>query len=166
MANCDNLLDLKKEIEALPLRVPDDYAVIYDSTMARFWFFNQRAREQVTGCLKKIPEGRIVSDEELAELGAFFPDRYFGELIFLVQEGVLIVPSYMGAGPLRGMHGYHPDEPHSYAALCTNQESVPAEITAIPHIFRLMVSDAEEAQRHNAKPSAWPTAPTPSPARI
>ena len=30
MANCDTLLDLKKQMEALPLRVPSDYAVVYD----------------------------------------------------------------------------------------------------------------------------------------
>jgi predicted AlkP superfamily pyrophosphatase or phosphodiesterase len=166
MANCDVLLDLKSEIAALSLRIPNDYAVVYDSTMARFWFFNQRARDLVTGCLKKIPEGRIVPDEELAEMGAFFPDRYFGELIFLVKEGVLIVPSHMGARPLRGMHGYHPSDPHSYAALCSNQENVPEDITAIPHIFRLMLRDAEKAQRQNAKQAAWAPQLNSSPARL
>src|SRR5213075_1049309 len=36
MANCDELLDLKRSIEALPLGIPEDYAAVYDSTMARF----------------------------------------------------------------------------------------------------------------------------------
>ena len=34
------LLDLKARIEQLPLQFGKDYAVVYDSTMARFWFFN------------------------------------------------------------------------------------------------------------------------------
>jgi predicted AlkP superfamily pyrophosphatase or phosphodiesterase len=158
MANCDALLDLKSEIEALPLRVPQDYAVVYDSTMARFWFFNERAREKVVRCLELISVGRIVPDDELAELGAFFPDRYFGELIFLAREGVLIVPSHMGAKPIRGMHGYHPTDIHSYAALCTNQEIIPEDITCIPDVFRLMTSDADLARVRNATEHAAPSA--------
>ena len=35
-----------------------DYAVVYDSTMARFWFFNDRARRTVTETLRTIPDGR------------------------------------------------------------------------------------------------------------
>ncbi len=150
MANCDSLLDLQREIRSLPLRVPDDYAVVYDSTMARFWFFNDRARWLVTSRLQEIPEGRIVPDDELAELGTLFPDRYFGELIFLAHEGVLIVPSHMGARPIRGMHGYHPTDKHSYAMLCTNQHTVPDHVTAIPDIFKLMTRDADIARMRNA----------------
>jgi predicted AlkP superfamily pyrophosphatase or phosphodiesterase len=152
MANCDTLLDLKSHIEALPVRMPHDYAVVYDSTMARFWFFNARARQVVTSCLQTITEGRIVPDAELADMKTLFADRYFGELIFLVREGVLIVPSHMGARPIRGMHGYHPTDLHSYAALCTNQKTVPDDITSIPDIFRLMTRDADLAKARNATP--------------
>lgn len=149
MANCDELLDLRSVVKALPLRFGVDYAVVYDSTMARFWFFNERARQLVTQCLSAVPEGRIVDDSELASLGALFQDRHFGELIFLVKEGVLIVPSDMGARPIQGMHGYHPSDKHSYAALCTNQTEIPAEVTAIPDIFRLMTRDALLARERN-----------------
>jgi len=44
MANCDELLDLRTKIDALPVRMGADYAVVYDSTMARFWVFNDVAR--------------------------------------------------------------------------------------------------------------------------
>jgi hypothetical protein len=154
MANCNVMLDLKKEVEALPLRMPGDYVVVYDSTMARFWFFNENARQTITRRLQQIPDGRIVPDDELEKLGTLFPDRYFGELIFLAREGVLIVPSHMGARPIRGMHGYHPTDAHSYAALCTNQEVIPDETTSIPDIFRLMTRDADLARARNADPNA------------
>jgi len=69
-------------------------------------------------------------------LHCLFPDRYFGELIFLVEEeGVLIVPSHMGERPIRAMHGYHPLDKHSYAALLTNQTEIPDDISAIPDLF-------------------------------
>src|SRR5215471_8550809 len=34
MANCEEFLDLRRQIDALPLRMARDYAVVYDSTMA------------------------------------------------------------------------------------------------------------------------------------
>lgn len=151
MANCDEHLDLKAKIERLPLQMEKDYAVVYDSTMARFWFFNERARQMVTEALGKTPEGRILPDDELERLRALFPDRYFGELIFLVKEGVLIVPSHMGERPIRAMHGYHPEDKHSYAVLCTNQADLPLQVEAIPDIFKLMTLESEAAFLKNER---------------
>jgi hypothetical protein len=54
------------------------------------------------------------------------------------------------------MHGYHPTDPQSYAALLTNQPNIPEEVAAIPHVFNLMTRDAEEANRENAKPKQQP----------
>jgi predicted AlkP superfamily pyrophosphatase or phosphodiesterase len=149
MANCDELLDLKARIDALPVRMEKDYAVVYDSTMARFWFFNDKSRGLIADALRQVPQGRIVPDHELARLHCLFPDRYFGEMIFLVKEGVLIVPSHMGERPIRAMHGYHPGDKHSYAALLTNQAEIPDDIVAIPDIFKLMTHDAELAKAAN-----------------
>ncbi len=53
MANCDRLLDLKAVIEPLGLRMGVDYAVVYDSTMARFWFLNATAAGE--GCGGRSP---------------------------------------------------------------------------------------------------------------
>jgi hypothetical protein len=149
MANCDKQIDLRARIDALGCTMGQDYAVVYDSTMARFWFFNDDARSKITSALKEVREGTILSDAELTDLGTLFPDRYFGELIFLLEEGTLIVPSHMGERPIRAMHGYHPDAPHSYAALMTNQPDVPAGINAIPDMFKLMTRDAELAHARN-----------------
>jgi hypothetical protein len=155
MANCDVLLDLKAKIEALPLRMGKDYSVVYDSTMARFWFFNEPARDQISAALKQVPQGRILPETELKAMRAPCDDGYFGELIFLADEGVLIVPSHMGERPIRGMHGYHPQAPQSYAMLCANQAEIPEDIGGITDIYRLMTRDAELAATKN---SASPTA--------
>src|SRR5688572_497826 len=149
MANCDQLLNLRAQIDALPVQMKKDYAVVYDSTMARFWFLNDEARRIVTDALMGVPEGRIVSDEELRSLRTFFEDRHFGELIFLVKEGVLIVPSDMGQRPLRAMHGYHPSDKHSAAVLCTNVAELSTTVKAIPDIFTLMTYEAELAFAQN-----------------
>ncbi|MEN9676041.1 MAG: hypothetical protein RIS76_1937 [Verrucomicrobiota bacterium] len=75
MANCDQLLDPKAQINALPVVMEKDYAVVYDSTTARFWFFNDRARHLITEALGREPQGRMVPDAELKELRALFEDR-------------------------------------------------------------------------------------------
>src|SRR5581483_4475313 len=149
MANCDELVDLQSRVKKLGLKMGVDYVVVYDSTMVRFWFLNQRARHEIPRCLAQVPQGRILADAELRKLGTLFPDRYFGEMIFLMNEGVLIVPSHMGERPIRAMHGYHPAAPHSYAALLSNQSDIPADITAITDMYKLMVRDADDAGVRN-----------------
>jgi hypothetical protein len=54
----------------------------------------------------------------------------------------------MGERPIRAMHGYHPTDPQSYAALFSNQV-VPESIQSIPQIHDLMVREAGEAARLN-----------------
>lgn len=151
MANCDEHLDLKAKIDALDLKMGEDYAVVYDSTMARFWFFDDDAKRRVLEVLDKEPQGRIMPDEELKGFRAHFDDHYFGELVWLAKEGVLIVPSHMGERPIRAMHGYHPHDPHTYATLFTNQESVPEDVTHIPHIYNLMERDSAIAKERNGR---------------
>ena len=68
------------------------------------------------------------------------------------------MPSDMGERPIRAMHGYHPRDKHSYAALCSNQEQIPEDITAIPHMFQLMTRDAELAHARNHCLSKTPLA--------
>lgn len=151
MANCDEHLDLKAKIDALDLKMGEDYAVVYDSTMARFWFFQDDAKCRIIEVLQGEPQGRIMPDKELKGFRAYFDDHYFGELVWLAKEGVLIVPSHMGERPIRAMHGYHPHDPHTYATLFTNQDSVPDEVTHIPHIYNLMERDAALAKGKNGR---------------
>ena len=54
--------------------------------------------------------------------------------------------------PIRAMHGYHPDAPHSPASLLTNYSAVPDGVTAIPHTYQLMAAQADRAARLNRTP--------------
>jgi hypothetical protein len=114
--------DLMKDIECLPYQMPADYLVVYDSTMARFWFFSDQARIQITQVLKESSCGRIVSETELRELGVWFADSRYGELVFLLRPGWLLARSDFN-GPQWmpfGMHGYHPDDPYSDAVFLSS----------------------------------------------
>jgi len=131
--------DLVADIERLGLTMPDDYLAVYDSTMARFWFFSRRSRPAITERLASVGCGRILGDDELRDLGIFFPDRRYGELVFLLEPGWLIGGSdFNGAGwTPAGMHGYHPDDPHSDAVFLSNREPT-RQLRTIADVYPLM----------------------------
>src|SRR6185312_6252238 len=115
--------DLAGEIDALGLKLQRDYLSVYDSTMARFWFFNAEARVAISDCLQKQTCGRILSDTELRDQGVYFPDQRFGEAVFLMNPGWLISKSHFNGSGWNpsGMHGYHPDDPGSSAVFFSNR---------------------------------------------
>jgi len=127
MTPIDHHYDLVGDIEALGLKMPGDYLAVYDSTMARFWFFTDQAKQSIWSRLESLSCGRILADDELRRLGVFFADRRFGELIFLLHPGWLVSQSdFNGKGWMpSGMHGYHPEDPYSDAIfLSSSQPSV------------------------------------------
>jgi predicted AlkP superfamily pyrophosphatase or phosphodiesterase len=129
--------DLIADVEKTGLRWNRDYVAFYDSTMARFWFLNAGARQTITALLSSHPKGRVLSDPELKDEGVFFADGMYGELIFLMNSGIQMVPSFMGVKQIKGMHGYHPQDADSAASICSNRE-LPAGLTKIHQIYHLM----------------------------
>ena len=129
--------DLIADIEASGLQWNKDYVAFYDSTMARFWFLNELAGKKIRNVLTDHPKGRILSEDELKEQGTFFEDGMYGELIFLINSGIQIVPSFMGVKQIKGMHGYHPSDADSAASIASNR-SLPESLTKIHGIYHLM----------------------------
>jgi len=140
--------NLVADIDRLGLTMPDDYLVVYDSTMARFWFFSGRGRRAITERLAAIPCGRILGDDELRDLGILFPDRRYGELVFLLEPGWLIGGSdFNGHGwTPAGMHGYHPDDAFSDAIFLSNRHPT-TEVRTIADVYPLMLEAARAAAR-------------------
>jgi predicted AlkP superfamily pyrophosphatase or phosphodiesterase len=112
MTPVEHRFDLVKQVKESGFVMPKDYLAVYDSTMARFWLFNPEARKKITDVLRAQTCGRILSDQELTSLGVFFPDRRYGELVFLLHPGWLISASdFNGKGWMPvGMLGFHPDD--------------------------------------------------------
>jgi hypothetical protein len=122
--------DLRRDVRGLGLRVPSDYLPAYDSTMARFWVWNDRARDALTALLGDHPCGSLLQPAELQRLGVWFEDGRYYHLLFLMKPGMLLSPSDMGTVRFAGMHGYHPSEPSADAVLLA---TVPVD-KAIDHI--------------------------------
>lgn len=116
--------DLVGEVAKLGLRMPQDYLAVYDSTMARFWFFNHEARERVTAVMQSLTCGSVLSRQELDKFGLHFPDDRYGELIFLLHPGWMVAESdFNGKGWFpEGMHGYHPDDSYSDAIFLSSEK--------------------------------------------
>lgn len=109
--------DLRRDVAATGLTVLKDYLPAYDSTMARFWVENDRARATLTALLEDHPCGTLMSERELQRLGVWFDNGRYYHLLFLMKPGMLLSPSDMGTVRFAGMHGYHPSEPTADAVL-------------------------------------------------
>ncbi len=142
MHNVTGSYDLISDIQALELKWNQEYCAFYDSTMARFWFKSENARAKIFQCLENHPQGRILPDDELKKYGVFFEDGQYGELIFLMNSGVQIAPSFMGIKPCAGMHGFDPADPDSKASISSGKP-IPESVTGIQHIFNLMLSELD-----------------------
>jgi hypothetical protein len=136
--------DLRRDVAALGLVAPRDYLPAYDSTMARFWVENDRARRALEDLLGDHPCGTLLAPGELQRLGVWFEDGRYYHLLFLLHPGVLLCPSDMGRVRFAGMHGFHPSEPTSDAVLLA---SVPPArpVDHITGIHDMLLADLEIA---------------------
>ncbi len=137
MADVTENVDLISKVDSAGLKFGEDYVAMYDSTMARFWFMNDKSRQTINSLLKEVDQGYIVPEEELKQMRVFFADHKFGETIFLMNSGVLIVPSFMGLHSVPGMHGYHPLAKDSYCFILGNN-SIGENINSITDIRKVM----------------------------
>ena len=89
--------------------------------------------------LHTVPCGRILSDDELRELGVLFPDRRYGEVVFLLEPGWLFSNSDFNGNGWRpaGMHGYHPDDSYS-DGVCLSTHKPEVELRTIADAYRCM----------------------------
>lgn len=130
------------KIDELGLEFGVDYAAVYDSTMARFWFLKPESEALIRGVLAKETKGRMLSDEQLEEWGCNFKNNRYGDLFFLANPGILLCPSFLGETHLDGMHGYAPDDKDSIASFATNVdlEKMPKRLD---DLFGLMQKEIE-----------------------
>lgn len=146
MVEVERCVDVMGALAALPVSWPRDYLPFFDSTFARFWWRTAGARERVRETLAATGWGRWLDDERLAKEGAAFPRREYGEDLFLLDPGVLMVPSFMGRTPVRAMHGYDPAHPDMTALLWSNRP-IPPHVRHLRQVREYLEAelDAREA---------------------
>ena len=142
MTPLSGTVDIMGAISRSGLVFGRDYGVCYDSTMARFHYLSEHAPHVISDIMETFP-GHFLTQEEEITWGIFRPDRAFGDGIFLLDPGIQIVPSDMGEKPLNGMHGFTPEDEHSFAAILSNT-AVPEEVEQVADYFKLMIERAEK----------------------
>jgi hypothetical protein len=131
--------DVAAVVAGCGFQTPRDYLAVYDSTMARFWFFSAQAREEICARLGHLDYARLLTDDELRDLGVFFSDHRYGEFVLLLDPGCIIAESgFNGKGwKPAGMHGYHPEDPNS-DAIFLSSEAPRAPLVSVRDVFGCM----------------------------
>jgi hypothetical protein len=140
MVDVHGTLDVMGALEGLPARWPRDYLAFFDSTMARFWWRDPAARATVRAALAGLRGGRWLDDDALEAAGARFAGREYGEDIYLLDPGMLMVPSFMGDEPVAAMHGYDPSHPDMAALLMSNR-AIPESVRALTDVRAFLESE-------------------------
>ena len=120
-------VDVMARVDRLPFARGRDYLAFYDSTMARFWWRTPAAREAIHAALAAEPRGRWLNADELRAEGADFAHAEYGDDVYLLRPGALLVPSFMGSRPVAAMHGYDAAHPDMTAMFATNR-ALPPEV--------------------------------------
>jgi len=98
-------VNLLSYLKKLNLKYGKDYVYFLDSTMARFWFRDEIIKKEVINNLKKIKNGKILTDEEIKEF--HIPENQ--DLLFVCNPAYIVFPNFFDKQKIpKGMHGYNP----------------------------------------------------------
>lgn len=91
---------------------PDSYLYYLEGTQLKVWTANPGLTERIEDFLHDLKIGRTITPSERAAFG--LTSNGFGDLIFVIDEPLMFVPSFWGGRSSRGMHGYHPENPSQH----------------------------------------------------
>jgi hypothetical protein len=96
---------------------PSEARYIYftDSTLLRIWVFQPGLTGAIGEYLENLGQGRVVDADERQRYGLATPG--FGDIIYVLDEGLAFEPSYFARHIPQAMHGYHPDSASQTALL-------------------------------------------------
>ena len=103
------------------------YMHIIDTNFARFWFRDDRERQQVTAILEKIPNGFVLSPADMQHEHVTMPDNRYGDLIFYLDAGSAFSRTIFGFGlRQKSIHGYLPSHPDCDGVFLSTAPIAPA----------------------------------------
>lgn len=127
MTPISETVNIYSTLDKLPVKIVDDYILFIGSTVACFWFKNLYAKEVITGTLKDMRSGSILTNDQLESFEIVGSEN--GELIFALKEGEVFFPDfYRTRSPPKGMHGYSDNNYDSpILSICTHNTSIEFE---------------------------------------
>lgn len=117
------MIEVNKSIN-IESRLPkkEGYSYFLDSTMARFWFDNDEIKKEITNILKNIKEGHLLSKEKKEEYKINFLHNEYGDEVFLLKPGMIILPNFFQDSLIKGMHGYDLTNKKEYGITIINKK--------------------------------------------
>lgn len=101
-------LDLFSEIQKLDIKAGKDFIYFLDSTIARFWFMDNKSRKTIEDLMSTFPEAVELTDQLKTLYGLHGLKRRYGEQIYVAKQGYIFAPDFLRYDKPRGMHGYFP----------------------------------------------------------
>ncbi len=83
------------------------YSYFLDSTMLRLWCLHQDVLREAYSFLSAQKQGHVLSEKGRQRFGV--TNRQWGDVIYLLNEGLMFLPSFFGRGLAKAMHGYDPN---------------------------------------------------------
>lgn len=84
-------IDLKRRLKILGLS-EEEYTYFIELSMARFWFFSDRARNRIVRMLREIPHSGFFSWKDLQQFNISFNDAQYGEAFIMSHPGFAFFP--------------------------------------------------------------------------
>lgn len=123
------MADVVKVVDPRP--AADELAgtrLFVDSTMMRFWGDSTQLDRCRLAMERSRAPGRWLDSAALRAREVPVADAPYGDAIFVLDEGVLFAPSFLG-GQVRGMHGYDTACASANAALASDHD-IPGDVTS------------------------------------
>ena len=107
MVNVKNSYNILNIIKKLPLKPGVDYFYFLDSTLARFWFATDSAKQIIKKTITNNEFGEWINQKERTYYNINYGHNKFGDEIWWASGGTLIKPNFwQGNSFIKGMHGY------------------------------------------------------------
>jgi len=130
------MADVHRCIDPRPVVSNAGARVFVDSTMLRLWG-DARALDATRREVERVEWPGVWLDRDALRARRAPTERDpYGAAIFVLDEGVIFAPSYVG-GRVRGMHGYDVSSTSARAALASDQP-IPSECASITDVAPLV----------------------------
>ncbi|MBI9054682.1 MAG: alkaline phosphatase family protein [Bacteroidales bacterium] len=123
MVNVKKYINLERILKKLPLQIEKDYIYFLDSTMARFWFYNEKAEKLIYHALAELEGGSWINDEDKTQYKIRYNHNKFGDAIWWVNDESIISPNFWQCEKkIKGMHGYRKNVNENHTCVISNQK--------------------------------------------
>jgi hypothetical protein len=144
MRNVTETINIQSVLADTGLKLEKDFIFFLDSTIGRFWTFNEKSREVLREALAGTKGGRLLNNEEIKKYKINFKSNEYGDLIYLSDPGKLIMPNFYTVlgGTVKAMHGWDPLDKLQDSFLYVNRPTIsddPVDVTSYFHMMRTMI---------------------------